>query len=605
VFWDDESDCDLLSVLPPLEEAAAAARLPRPASRIHQQRRRKKTKKLSSRTGSTGISGLLKKTSLRAGLFSFDFKSPDEGTSSAASSPLTRLKNSLIYRPEEHPFSLLPPPYYCGRQLRQKREDFCLPYDIWAQQVSGGLPTRDVLATWNYKRIKANIYYDVRPSAAAYETPACHCRPPADRSARGCTDNCINRLTYTECDPASCPLGPERCANMAIQKHLSTVAVERFMTQEKGWGIRARSAVAAGTFIMEYLGEVVSDREFKRRMQTDYQKDTHHYCLALGEGLVIDGHRMGGECRFVNHSCQPNCEMQKWSVNGQYRMALFSTKDLAPSEELTYDYNFSLFNPHEGQECRCGMPVCRGVIGGKSQRVAPRGGGTVAAVKGAHTAGGKSARKGAASGEERRPKEKSRSTTSSVSLSPGEEVKTLSNKVKHDVAADSPDASQPTEEPSRPVEMTAVAMVAPPPPMVKALSAAHQAFCRRHSVLLVRNLSRIRRLRERYMDQVQQKQQEQQHQQRLSMASSNTGTKRTGANKEEEQHLASLMDPSVSRKAADKNDFCRVRVKITVVSYKQTFKRKHYWYCFGSGSAYDGCLDPNPHSVCGFGSRRS
>lgn len=38
-------------------------------------------------------------------------------------------------------------------------------------------------------------------------------------------------------------------------------------------------------------------------------------------------------------------------------------------EELTYDYNFSLFNPAEGQECKCGSDVCRGVIGGKSQRV--------------------------------------------------------------------------------------------------------------------------------------------------------------------------------------------------------------------------------------------
>lgn len=53
--------------------------------------------------------------------------------------------------------------------------------------------------------------------------------------------------------------------------------------------------------------------------------------------------------RFVNHSCEPNCEMQKWSVNGLFRMALFALRDISPNEELTYDYNFSLFNPAEGQ----------------------------------------------------------------------------------------------------------------------------------------------------------------------------------------------------------------------------------------------------------------
>ncbi|KAH8272251.1 hypothetical protein KR018_006672, partial [Drosophila ironensis] len=91
----------------------------------------------------------------------------------------------------------------------------------------------------------------------------------------------------------------------------------------------------------------------------------------LDGGLVIDGQRMGSDCRFVNHSCEPNCEMQKWSVNGLSRMVLFAKRPIAQGEELTYDYNFSLFNPSEGQPCRCRMPQCRGVIGGKSQRVKP------------------------------------------------------------------------------------------------------------------------------------------------------------------------------------------------------------------------------------------
>ena len=56
--------------------------------------------------------------------------------------------------------------------------------------------------------------------------------------------------------------------------------------------------------------------------------------------------------RFVNHSCSPNCEMQKWEMNGLHRMALFSKEDIPAGTELTYDYNFALFNPAVGQVCR-------------------------------------------------------------------------------------------------------------------------------------------------------------------------------------------------------------------------------------------------------------
>ncbi len=98
-------------------------------------------------------------------------------------------------------------------------------------------------------------------------------------------------------------------------------------------------------------------------------------------------------CRFVNHSCEPNCEMQKWTVNGLYRMALFSLSDVKPGEELTYDYNFSLFNPHEGQQCRCGSSNCRGVIGGRTQRIneEPNGGGDGCNAGSGGTAGGSDA----------------------------------------------------------------------------------------------------------------------------------------------------------------------------------------------------------------------
>ena len=67
-----------------------------------------------------------------------------------------------------------------------------------------------------------------------------------------------------------------------------------------------------GQLIVEYCGEVVSEQEFRRRMTEEYSQDRNHYCLNLDGGTVIDGYRKGNIARFVNHSCEPNCEMQKW-----------------------------------------------------------------------------------------------------------------------------------------------------------------------------------------------------------------------------------------------------------------------------------------------------
>uniref|UniRef100_A0A182LZH0 Histone-lysine N-methyltransferase n=1 Tax=Anopheles culicifacies TaxID=139723 RepID=A0A182LZH0_9DIPT len=294
---------------------------------------------------------LPRKKYITAGLFSDCYK--DDGTGGEGRSG-----------PKTPPETLLPPPAYCERFLRRTVRDFQLPYDLWWLQENGKLPGRNSVPSWNYRKIRTNVYYDVKPNPST-DNPQCNCKPDS-----GCQDDCLNRMVYTECVPEHCPCG-DRCRNTSIQRHEYAPGLERFMTEEKGWGIRSREPIMKGTFIMEYLGEVVTEREFKERMRTMYLNDTHHYCLNLDGGLVIDGHRMGSDCRFVNHSCAPNCEMQKWSVNGLFRMALFALRDIPPNEELSYDYNFSLFNPSEGQPCRCGSEHCRGVIGGKSQRIKP------------------------------------------------------------------------------------------------------------------------------------------------------------------------------------------------------------------------------------------
>lgn len=295
-----------------------------------------------------------RKKYLTAGLFSNHYKEtyPLADKALQANSPTT----------ENTPTSLLPAPLYCEKYFRQAQHDFQLPYDLWWANENEKLPGR--VQSWNFKKIRTNVYCDVRANPSSDHQP-CSCKSEA-----ACGDDCLNRMVYAECSTETCPCG-DKCSNTKIQRHIIAPGVDRFMTKNKGWGVRTKLPIKKGTYILEYVGEVVTEREFKDRMATLYNRDIHHYCLHLDGGLVIDGHRMGSDCRFVNHSCAPNCEMQKWSVNGLSRMALFAMRDIQPGEELSYDYNFSLFNPAEGQPCKCEAPECRGVIGGKSQRVRP------------------------------------------------------------------------------------------------------------------------------------------------------------------------------------------------------------------------------------------
>jgi hypothetical protein len=98
-----------------------------------------------------------------------------------------------------------------------------------------------------------------------------------------------------------------------------------------------------------------------------YSKDEHHYTMKLTQNLVIDAYRMGSIARFANHSCSPNCEFQKWTVDGLQRMCMFSSKTIKSGEELTYDYNFQCFNLEAQQPCYCESSKCRGIIGSKQQ----------------------------------------------------------------------------------------------------------------------------------------------------------------------------------------------------------------------------------------------
>ena len=177
----------------------------------------------------------------------------------------------------------------------------------------------------------------------------------------GCGMNCLNRILNIECGP-QCQNG-DRCTNKCFQEHQSADCYVS-KTEKKGYGVFATSFIPSGRFLMEYVGEVLNTKQFQRRCnEYSRSKNVHFYFMSLANGFVIDATKRGTISRFINHSCDPNAEAQKWMVNGQLRIGLFSTKAIRSGEEIAFDYNIQRYGKI-GQRCFCGAENCCGWIGG-------------------------------------------------------------------------------------------------------------------------------------------------------------------------------------------------------------------------------------------------
>lgn len=138
--------------------------------------------------------------------------------------------------------------------------------------------------------------------------------------------NCLNQLTYTECG-ANCKAGV-KCENQRFQKRIYP-NIEVRKVEGKGWGLFAAEEIKSGTFIIEYVGEVINFDEFQRRFHSLVeQKCDMFYLLSLDGTLFIDAGPKGNEARFINHSCDPNSDPQKWTVKGMTRIGFFANRDI-------------------------------------------------------------------------------------------------------------------------------------------------------------------------------------------------------------------------------------------------------------------------------------
>ena len=119
------------------------------------------------------------------------------------------------------------------------------------------------------------------------------------------------RLLMIECGK-SCSLG-KLCGNKRFQNR-ENAAIEVFKTDRKGIGLRAVADIEEDAFIMEYVGEVLDTKGFRKRAKRYARDDVlHFYFMALSAEHFIDASDRGNISRFINHSCDPVAETQKWT----------------------------------------------------------------------------------------------------------------------------------------------------------------------------------------------------------------------------------------------------------------------------------------------------
>jgi SET domain-containing protein len=129
-----------------------------------------------------------------------------------------------------------------------------------------------------------------------------------------------------------------------------------------GRGMFAVKLIPKGTRIIEYTGERITKaegwrRELARQERARRGGDGCIYIFELNTKVDIDGRVLWNTARYINHSCDPNCESQ--IVRG--RVWITALREIRPGEELSYDYYYD-YEHYEDHPCRCGAANCAGYI---------------------------------------------------------------------------------------------------------------------------------------------------------------------------------------------------------------------------------------------------
>ncbi len=137
-----------------------------------------------------------------------------------------------------------------------------------------------------------------------------------------------------------------------------------------GNGVFAIAPIKKGEFVIEYKGKRRSHAEVDAEDAGDVESG-HTFLFTLNDEYVIDANHKGNRARWINHSCNPNCEALLDEHEGKNRkkdrVLIEAIRNIKPGEELTYNYGITLDEPHTARlkkvwACKCGSKNCTGTM---------------------------------------------------------------------------------------------------------------------------------------------------------------------------------------------------------------------------------------------------
>ena len=121
-------------------------------------------------------------------------------------------------------------------------------------------------------------------------------------------------------------------------------------------GLYANRDIKKGTRILEYKGKIITSKESETNPKFDNCKAI--YLFNINKRFDLDGDYKFNTARLINHSCDPNCEVDGVGL----KLWIYAIKDIKKNEELTYDYGFSFDKDYKDFPCKCGAKKCVGFI---------------------------------------------------------------------------------------------------------------------------------------------------------------------------------------------------------------------------------------------------
>lgn len=169
--------------------------------------------------------------------------------------------------------------------------------------------------------------------------------------------------------PKSPPEAPRRRSTSPAAASADPRRIQVRRSGVHGKGVFALRPIASGETLIEYTGEVITWKEALRRHPHDPSDPNHTFYFHIDDGHVIDALYGGNASRWINHSCDPNCEADE--IEG--RVFIKALRHIRPGEELNYNYGLVLDGPITAKEraeypCWCGAPQCRGTMLSASNR---------------------------------------------------------------------------------------------------------------------------------------------------------------------------------------------------------------------------------------------